>query len=409
MATTWRFRKRATLLSGLFVLMVEASRLKGHYLWLGGRVPWRQGGGLDASDIWRHAQSGARGHGRASDLALCCGRSGARPRHPWLVGRSCLSWLTVEDTPDQEPAADARVMPVFPLNVVELPGGVVRLNIIEPAYRKMYDDILVSGTRRFLMPFSPCVAGFPRGRVRFPEMDPADRRLHAIAPILFLEDLSEVSEQTDGFVKYQVKHSVLGYARMTRLLNPSALFRTNSEGWKVEYLRAEVDLLENTPDSALDAEAAEALYAAWEGLRQISERISEPRLQGEEVVREAVRETPTWEIAGLWQSLQFALQAHRDQVRVVTSIQQWMESSGTWPAGASVQDIDFSSIELPDRFSEALEHLRSPHSLPLDDDFWEPLLRIQAAGGAAKRGELLLEAAREELRLARARESLRTM
>ena len=207
-------------------------------LLLGASAPcprlWLAPASTQSSGSPRATRSAATG-GRSRS---CRGRA-AGAQVPRQAEAPAVSWIDVADGPDEEPAGGASVMPVFPLNVVEWPSGEVGLNIIEPAYRKMYDDILLSGTRRFLMPFSPCVPGFPRGRVRFPEMPPEDRRLHAVAPILYLEDLRELSEQTNDRVKYQVRHTVVGRARMTRLLNPSALFRTNSDGWKVNYLRAE--------------------------------------------------------------------------------------------------------------------------------------------------------------------------
>jgi len=94
---------------------------------------------------------------------------------------------------DPTPAKDSTtvVLPLFPLNAVKWPGTNVRLNIMQPAFRQMFDDILVSGSRTFLVPFSPCIRSGPRGNIRFSEMPDADQRVCAIGAVCYLEDLEE--------------------------------------------------------------------------------------------------------------------------------------------------------------------------------------------------------------------------
>ena len=53
----------------------------------------------------------------------------------------------------------------------------------------MYDDILVSGSRRFAVTFT---RSLPGGRVRYAEMPPEDRKLYGIGALLYLTDLEEV-------------------------------------------------------------------------------------------------------------------------------------------------------------------------------------------------------------------------
>ena len=74
--------------------------------------------------------------------------------------------------------------------------------------------------------------------MRYAEMAPKDRRLFHIGSLLYLTDLQEVSSQTGDRVKYVVSHEVQGRVKLLRLLNPSALFETDSEGNKVNYLKA---------------------------------------------------------------------------------------------------------------------------------------------------------------------------
>ena len=52
---------------------------------------------------------------------------------------------------DSEPSDGATVMPLFPLGVTYLPFTQNTLNIFEPRYRQMYNDILFSGARRFMV------------------------------------------------------------------------------------------------------------------------------------------------------------------------------------------------------------------------------------------------------------------
>jgi len=84
-------------------------------------------------------------------------RMGVQPHSP--------EWLQVDQGEEEQPRDGAMTMPVFPLNNVKWPQSEVVLNIMDPGYRKMYDDIILSGARRFLVPFSPCVQDKQSGQV----------------------------------------------------------------------------------------------------------------------------------------------------------------------------------------------------------------------------------------------------
>jgi len=331
-------------------------------------------------------------------------------RVPRLVQPQEVEWLPVAEGPDEQTAEGTEVLPVFPLHVVEWPGSEVNLNIIEPAYRRMYNDILLSGSRKFLMPFAPCVPGQPRGRVRFPELAPEDRRLHAVGAVLYLEDLSEVSSQTGDMVKYQAQHTVVGRARMKRLLNPSALFKINEDGWKVEYLRAEVEYIDEDTELPLeDNDMAASLVDAWDELRLQSERVEEPHIPSAQRVRSCLINSTTWQIAESWQQLQLALRAHRERAQAISRIQEWIRArqrDGELPEDLP-ERLDIAQLGLPRNLLEALATSQDPSLLELGADYWEPLLQVQAASNSSARRELLLEAALEEARVVRARAALR--
>jgi len=102
----------------------------------------------------------------------------------------------------------AEILPLFPLGgFVYTPNTEHVLNIFEPRYRQMYTDILMNGTKRFVVATS-----HPTQKGRF-----------AQTGVLFeLEDLKEVSEQTADQIKYICNHKVTGRVKIHQVLNPEA-------------------------------------------------------------------------------------------------------------------------------------------------------------------------------------------
>ena len=81
------------------------------------------------------------------------------------------------------------------------------LNIFEPRYRQMYTDILMNGSKRFVVSMS----------------HPTESGRFAQTGVLFeLEELKEVSEQTADQIKYICNHKVTGRVKIHRILNPEA-------------------------------------------------------------------------------------------------------------------------------------------------------------------------------------------
>lgn len=308
--------------------------------------------------------------------------------------------------PELEPTDNATVLPVFPLNGIYWPGTEVQLNIIDPSYRRMYDDLLASGARRFVVPFTRSLSG---GRVRYAEMPEEDRRLHAVGSVLFLDDLREVGERTGGRVKYIASHTVRGRARLKTLLNPNALFKTDENGNKVDYLRAEVELVQEPEilkeEVGFPIASRARLADAWEELRSLCASLDEPHLQDDGVVRERASTASTWDLAGLWQALQQALLSHRDRAKVMGQVQEWIvaeQRSGRLPQDLPTP-VDISRIGMPDTLVEAFVRAQDPGNFELGDMFWNPFLRMLATDDCAARGELLVDLALEEVSLARAR------
>jgi hypothetical protein len=100
------------------------------------------------------------------------------------------------------------VLPLFPLGgIVYTPNSEHVLNIFETRYRSMYNDILMNGTKRFVVSMS-----HPTQQGRFAQMG-----------VLFeLQELKEVSEQTADQIKYICNHKVTGRVKIHRILNPEA-------------------------------------------------------------------------------------------------------------------------------------------------------------------------------------------
>lgn len=150
-----------------------------------------------------------------------------------------IRWLDPLDEKAEEvtPAEDATVLPVFPLGGPFMPYTKQSLQIFEPRYRQLYDNILLSGSRRFVV--TP--------------VDPRSEdslRLAEVGVVFYLDDLKDLSEQTQDRVKYVCEHSVIGRVKLKRVLNPADWFSHST------YLRAETDPVEDT-DTDVDSSLLE--------------------------------------------------------------------------------------------------------------------------------------------------------
>jgi len=148
--------------------------------------------------------------------------------------------------------SEVRITPVFLLNEKfgappYIPATMHTLNVIEPRYVAMYNEILMKGSRSF--------AVFAR--------DPKDKdQFAAVGVTLYLTDLKEVSRQAHSAAKYKCMHNVSGRVRLHGILNPEdATSRT-------AYLKAKVSDLVDV-DNDVDTTALEA--AAVLSLRKVAE------------------------------------------------------------------------------------------------------------------------------------------
>lgn len=167
--------------------------------------------------------------------------------NPLARGIDSVSWLpsVVDAAPPARSVFDAaaaaeeaavegatETLPLFPLGgVVYTPNSEHTLNIFEPRYRQMYNDILMNGSKRFAV--SMC--------------HPSEEGRFAQTGVLFsLEELKEVSEMTADRVKYICNHRVTGRVKLHQVLNP--------EAWESRdtYLKVRGTIIDDTGELTTD-------------------------------------------------------------------------------------------------------------------------------------------------------------
>lgn len=320
-------------------------------------------------------------------------------------------WSELQKGPEVMPSdADAKVMPIFPVRTIEWPGSVVQLKVIEPAHRRLYEDFLMKGSRYLMAP----LAILPHtGRAPTEDTPVDQRQVCTVGALLKLTDLKEVSEQTDGVVKYKARHTVVGRARLRGILNPSAAFEVDDYGAKIDYLRGEVEIMHDDElhEGGMDPNAPEEMAKAMEELRCLSATLSEPRLESEEVIQNAMTNTTSWQIASLWTKLQQSKKRHRDGIHLISQVEDWVKMQqelGKLPQELP-DELDPRAIGMPEDLLNQVKNMQQRIPPPLESGFFEPLLQVLGEDSARVRGELLTEMIENEVRATRARASLRSL
>ena len=155
----------------------------------------------------------------------------------WLPSLNDMSTRSIIESSTPSPSTTAEttttsssteVLPFFPLGgIVYTPNSEHVLNIFEPRYRQMYTDILMNGSKRFVVSMS-----HPN----------KDATFATTGVIFYLEDLKEVSELTDDQVKYICNHRVTNRVILKKVLNPQA--------WNTRetYLKVECEIIHEDDD-----------------------------------------------------------------------------------------------------------------------------------------------------------------
>ena len=155
----------------------------------------------------------------------------------------------------------------------------------------MYNDILMNGAKRFVVATS----------------HPTEEGRFAQTGVLFeLEDLKEVSEQTQDKVKYVCNHKVTGRVTLHKVLNPEA-WASRETYLKVEGTTHD-DSGKNDAKAVVSAEKEEEeLRVSFETLVEIQHNLEEDvRFTRGSIAKLAVKDGPgedgLWQTIRLWQS-----------------------------------------------------------------------------------------------------------
>lgn len=200
-------------------------------------------------------------------------------------------------TEELEPSNGSMVLPCFPLGGDYLPDSKGQvLNIFEPRYRQMYNDILFSGGRRFIVP-----------AVRQDESS-GSIQLAEVGVVFYLDDLQEVSEQTDDQVKYVCSHSIVSRVRLKRVLNPRAFADRST------YLRVEAEELVDTDESTDLTDLEDQVREMIQELGDLQRRVdSEVKISDTALEQFNVTRASFWEAVSLWDQYTAGLLQHRQQ------------------------------------------------------------------------------------------------
>jgi Lon protease-like protein len=309
-----------------------------------------------------------------------------------------VRWLPELDPsePEAEPSAGATVMPLFPLGVTYLPFGTEVLNIFEPRYRAMYNDIILTGARRFLV----C------------SVDKETGRFAEVGSIFYLDNLKEVSEQTKDRVKYVGTHNVIGRAKIKKVLNPAMASTRES------YLRAEVEELVDKPQEtgAAETELGEAFdeLIKTQDSAKVEPRFTEDVKNGLDFsVGTSAEAKGLWGPIALWQQLllvRVQVTGRKMQAEIKAAVgkyfQEHPDEVEKYNGEVNLNDLPpelYSGIKvIQKRYGEELEASDSdPYGLPFQE-------LLQAESHKARLG-IFRRIIEEEIKRLQARDSLQTL
>lgn len=226
-----------------------------------------------------------------------------------------------------EPEEGQMVLPCFPLGATAyVPDSKHVLNIFEPRYRSMYNDILLSGGRRFIVP--QMSQDEETGKYKIPE----------VGVVFYLDDLREVSEQTNDQVKFVCKHTVIGRVRMKRVLNPRAFADAST------YLRVEADDFVDSDEDVDCSSAEETVMTTVNEVRELQKK-AEPTVQFKDGALQrmnATRGAGFWGLVGLWQDyLTYRIQGSQQkmQQQLQAKVVAYFESQGSVPNQVTLNEL----------------------------------------------------------------------
>ena len=175
-------------------------------------------------------------------------------------------------------------MPIFPLGAVAYtPGSEHVLNIFEPRYRQMYNDIIENGARRFVVTMVN---------------QEHESQYAEVGVVFYMNDLSEVSQQTGDQIKYVCRHSVIGRVRIHGVLNQRSAFTRDT------YMRAEVSDIADDDDDADTRAEEEELVKQLALISELGESTEDVRIAPSAIAtltaKRGTEPGSLWAIIELW-------------------------------------------------------------------------------------------------------------
>jgi len=304
------------------------------------------------------------------------------------------------------------VLPVLPMCGVPWPGHQVMLKLADPGHVQMHLDILESGSRRIVVPFCRTRQD---GRVRMGEMAEEDRRVTSCGALLYLTNLEDVRETTNGAYRFVATHEVRGRVSMSQLLNPATLFCSDEDAQVgTEYLRGEVDILDehdsdvHNEDGLRNLPDWERIEEDWTELIALSKILEEPRLHGSSAIQD-IRGS-TWKATAVFELLTRKLKVHRGNAKTYGEVHTWIkeqQEAGKLPE-ALPEQLNACKLGVPPELVERLRKAEQDRP-DLSVEHWLPFLRIFANSDVERRGQMLRKMVCTETKTTRTAVMLRKM
>jgi len=282
--------------------------------------------------------------------------------------------------------------PCFPLGIAYIPGTEQVLNIFEPRYRQMYNDILFNGSRRFVVP-----------------MVQSDGRFAEVAAIFYLDDLKEVSEQTGDRVKFVCNHKVIGRVKINKILNPS-VWRDRSSYLKVEAEEM-VDTDAEEDHTEAESRLSELIKAVMTMQIHVDQdvRLEIPLVDGK--VDVSPRIAGYWSVVNLWQEFchqRLLMIQAKAQQQIQELLLPYIQPDDRTPTGQYVVNFE----KLPEEVRAQLKLIQSSNNEEMQMLMSDPYLPFQLllqAESHSERLRLLEEMIEEEHKRLQARAALKSL
>lgn len=227
-----------------------------------------------------HRSSGRRvdrptGRGKATQVHVALENEG--PEVSWLPSlRTDVKEVPATGSPGR------LVLPFFPMSSTPfLPYTNHTISVFEPRYRELFDHILFSGSRRYVV--AP--------------IDPETRRFASYGVVLYLNDLKEVSEQTGDNIKYIGQHRAIGRVKIHEILNPGVWEDAST------FLRVETEEIIDQDEGEDLAEVEEQVMGMLTALPALQKEVGDFHIAERACSRLNASRSENdglWSVAALW-------------------------------------------------------------------------------------------------------------